>query len=160
MKKSELKEAIREEIISVLSEATDEDIAKQKALNDEMANTKVAAQDINKELAEADDDDIKRQQDLNKELEATKAAADELEPMSDESPLLDEDEEEPTASQLKGDSVSTLASKLQDTSSELKSTSKKYKETTDTSEKAELMDRLKKLTAIKKEIESLLEHKK
>ena len=118
MKKSELKEAIREEIISVLSEASDEDIANQKKLNDEMANTKTAAQDINKEL------------------------------------------EEPTASQLKGDSVSTLASKLQDTSSELKSTSKKYKETTDTSEKAELMDRLKKLTAIKKEIESLLEHKK
>ena len=160
MKKSELKEAIREEIISVLSEASDEDIANQKALNDEMAQTKKAAQDINVELKEADDDDIKRQQDLNKELEATKAAADELEPMSDESPLLDEDEDEPTAAQLKGDSISTLASKLQDTSSELKSTSKKYKETTDEKSKAELMDRLKKLTAIKKEIESLLEHKK
>ena len=160
MKKSELKEAIREEIISVLSEASDEDIANQKSLNDEMAQTKKAAQDINVELKEADDDDIKRQQDLNKELEATKAAADELEPMSDESPLLDEDEEEPTAAQLKGDSISTLASKLQDTSSELKSTSKKYKETTDEKSKAELMDRLKKLTAIKKEIESLLEHKK
>tara|TARA_B100000287_G_scaffold349066_1_gene337526 strand:- start:1000 stop:1482 length:483 start_codon:yes stop_codon:yes gene_type:complete len=160
MKKSELKEAIREEIISILSEASDEDVANQKALNDEMAQTKKAAQDINAELKEADDDDIKRQQDLNKELEATKAAADELEPMSDESPLLDEDEDEPTAAQLKGDSISTLASKLQDTSSELKSTSKKYKETTDEKEKAELMDRLKKLTAIKKEIESLLEHKK
>ena len=160
MKKSELKEAIREEIISVLSEASDEDVQKQKELNDEMGNTVKAAQDINKELAEADDDDIKRQQDLNKELEATKAAADELEPMSDESPLLDEDEDEPTAAQLKGDSISTLASKLQDTSSELKSTSKKYKETTDEKSKAELMDRLKKLTAIKKEIESLLEHKK
>ena len=160
MKKSELKEAIREEIISVLSEASDEDIANQKSLNDEMAQTKKAAQDINVELKEADDDDIKRQQDLNKELEATKAAADELEPMSDESPLLDEDEDEPTAAQLKGDSISTLASKLQDTSSELKSTSKKYKETTDEKSKAELMDRLKKLTAIKKEIESLLEHKK
>lgn len=160
MKKSELKEAIREEIISILSEASDEDIANQSKLNDEMDQTKSIAQDINKELAEADDDDIKRQQDLNKELEATKAAADELEPMSDESPLLDEDEEEPTAAQLKGDSISTLASKLQDTSSELKSTSKKYKETTDEKEKAELMDRLKKLTAIKKEIESLLEHKK
>ena len=160
MKKSELKEAIREEIISVLSEASEEDVARQKELNDEMAQTKKAAQDINVELAEADDDDIKRQQDLNKELEATKAAADELEPMSDESPLLDEDEDEPTAAQLKGDSISTLASKLQDTSSELKSTSKKYKETTDEKSKAELMDRLKKLTAIKKEIESLLEHKK
>ena len=160
MKKSELKEAIREEIISVLSEASEEDVARQKELNDEMAQTKKAAQDINVELKEADDDDIKRQQDLNKELEATKAAADELEPMSDESPLLDEDEDEPTAAQLKGDSISTLASKLQDTSSELKSTSKKYKETTDEKEKAALMDRLKKLTAIKKVIESLLEHKK
>ena len=160
MKKSELKEAIREEIISVLSEASDEDIANQKSLNDEMAQTKKAAQDINVELKEADDDDIKRQQDLNKELEATKAAADELEPMSDESPLLDEDEDEPTAAQLKGDSISTLASKLQDTSSELKSTSKKYKETTDEKSKAELMDRRKKLTAIKNEIESLLEHNK
>ena len=160
MKKSELKEAIREEIISVLSEASDEDIANQKSLNDEMAQTKKAAQDINVELKEADDDDIKRQQDLNKELEATKAAADELEPMSDESPLLDEDEDEPTAAQLKGDSISTLASKLQDTSTDLKKTSKKYKETTDEKEKAALMDMLKKLTAIKKEIESLLEHKK
>ena len=160
MKKSELKEAIREEIISVLSEASDEDVQKQKELNDEMGNTVKAAQDINKELAEADDDDIKRQQDLNKELEATKAAADELEPMSDESPLLDEDEEEPTSAQLKGDSVSTLATKLQDTSTEFKKTSKEYRETTDGTEKAALMDRLKELTAIKKEIESLLEHKK
>ena len=74
--------------------------------------------------------------------------------------LTTEDEDEPTAAQLKGDSISTLASKLQDTSTDLKKTSKKYKETTDEKEKAALMDRLKKLTAIKKEIESLLEHKK
>ena len=72
----------------------------------------------------------------------------------------DEDEDkEPTTSQLKGDSVSNLATKLQQTTKEMKQVVKKWKNS-DGSEKEKLMDRLKSLNKIKKELDSLLENKK
>lgn len=68
----------------------------------------------------------------------------------------DEDEDkEPTTSQLKGDSVSNLATKLQQTTKEMKQVVKKWKNT-DGSEKEKLMDRLRVLNKIKKEVEGLL----
>jgi hypothetical protein len=68
----------------------------------------------------------------------------------------DEDEDkEPTTSQLKGDSVSNLAIKLQQTTKEMKQVVKKWKNT-DGSEKEKLMNRLKVLNKIKKEVEGLL----
>ena len=68
----------------------------------------------------------------------------------------DEDEDkEPTTSQLKGDSVSNLATKLQQTTKEMKQVVKKWKNT-DGSEKEKLMNRLKVLNKIKKEVEGLL----
>ena len=117
MKKSELKQSIKEEIIDIL-EAEDgkispEDIQVQKAYNAELEKT----------------------QQLTKESE---------------------DDDEPTNSQLKGDSVSKLGTKLQQTAKEMKQVVKKWKDA-EGAEKAKLTDRLRELTKIKKEIESLLQ---
>ena len=69
----------------------------------------------------------------------------------------DEDDMDKKAmkSAKKGDSISKIASKLQQTSSDLKSTAKKWKDA-EGSEKEKLKDRLRTLTQIKKELESLL----
>ena len=55
----------------------------------------------------------------------------------------------------KGDSVSKIANKLQQTTKEMKSVVKKWKDAED-SEKEKLTNRLKELTKIKKELEGLL----
>ena len=68
---------------------------------------------------------------------------------------LTEEDEEPTAKQLKGDSVATIANKLQQTTKEMKSTVNKWK-TAEGEEKQKLRDKLLKLTNIKKELESML----
>ena len=118
MKKSEFKAYLREEIISVLSEA--------------------------------DQEDIKAQQDLNKELDLTQQKADSL------GDALSEEEEEPTDAEIaKGDSVSKIANKLGETTKEMKTLVKKYKDAEEP-EKSKLLARLKELTKIKKELEGLL----
>ena len=68
------------------------------------------------------------------------------------------EEDEPSTSDIKAsskDSISKIASKLQQISSEMKSTAKKWK-SSEGDEKMKLRDRLVKLTKIKKELESLL----
>jgi hypothetical protein len=55
----------------------------------------------------------------------------------------------------KGDSVSKIANKLQQTTKEMKSVLKKYKDSKEP-EKGKLLARLKELTKIKKELEGLL----
>jgi len=117
MKKSALKEFIREEIIEILSEATPED--------------------------------VKTQQDLNKELEKTK------ELMADLNEDVDDDFE-PSASDInKKDSVASLATKLSKTNQEMKTVVNQWKKA-EGAEKESLLNRLKQLTKIKKELEALL----
>ena len=117
MKLSELKAYLREEIISVLSEATPEEVEAQK--------------------------------ELNKELEKTVK-------LSKEAGLTEEDEAEPTDAEIKkGDSVSKIASKLAETTKEMKVVVKKWKDAEEP-EKSRLLARLKELTKIKKELEGLL----
>lgn len=66
------------------------------------------------------------------------------------------EEEEPTAADLKKkDSVSTLAKKMQETQKEMKSVLAKWKKAEEP-EKTKLLNRLKELTKIKKELESML----
>jgi len=88
------------------------------------------------------------QAELNKELEKTQDL------MKEED---DEDEMDKKAikSAKKGDSISKLASKLQQTSAEMKRVVKKWKNA-EGSEKQKLTDRLRELTKIKKELEGLL----
>ena len=59
------------------------------------------------------------------------------------------------AAEKKGDSVSKIASKLQQTTKEMKQVVKKWKDS-EGAEKEELKNRLRELTKIKKELEGLL----
>ena len=98
-------------------------------------------------------EDIENQKEFNKELEKNKELASDIGTLREEE---DDDEKEPTAKDLaKGDSVTTLANKLSQTTKEMKSVVSKYKDA-EGSEKAELLSRLKELTKIKKELEGLL----
>ena len=141
MRLSELKKEIREEIISLLSEQTDDakiakaaSVQKKKQGKDIEKNTKALS---------AYNDELEKSIDLEKDL--TKA-------------MMKEDEEEPSTTQLKGaskDSIAVLARKLQQVSSELKSTANRWKKS-EGDEKENLKNRLLTLTKIKKELESML----
>ena len=61
MRKSDLKEFIREEIIEILKEATPEDVENQKELNKELEKTKELVSDLNEdEDAEPSDAQINK----------------------------------------------------------------------------------------------------
>ena len=100
-------------------------------------------------LSEADPADIQAQTDLNTELEKTKDLADEL------GDALSEQEDEPKASDLKSDSVASLARELGKITREMKTVVNQWKKS-EGEEKEDLLKRLKELTAMKKEVEALL----
>jgi len=137
MKKSDLKEFIREEIIEILSEATPEDVETQKDLNKELEKTK----ELMADLGEGESD----------------LAAD-INTIADEPISEDEDDEmdkQASAAAKKNDSVATVARKLADNAKEMKSVVNKWKKA-EGGEKERLLARLKTLTKIKKELERLL----
>jgi HSP90 family molecular chaperone len=68
---------------------------------------------------------------------------------------LGEQEEEPTASDLKSDSVSSLARELGKITREMKTVVNQWKKS-EGEEKEDLLNRLKELTSMKKEVEALL----
>ena len=76
--------------------------------------------------------------------------------------FIDDDDEdvEPTATQLKKEPLSRIGYKLADTQKEMKQVVKKQSAMDEGSEKEKLYDRLRVLNNIKKELESLLENKK
>jgi len=74
---------------------------------------------------------------------------------------MNEDEDkEPSKADLKKEPLSKIGYKLADTQKEMKQIVKKYSAMDEGSEKEKLKDRLRELTKIKKELESLLENKK
>ena len=158
MKKSEFKSFLREEIISVLSEAGVEDLETQKELNKELEKTVSLAQKL---TTEAGPEDIKAQQDLNKELELTKKAATDLVNTSKSPPLAEEEDEydvdikEPTAKDLKKDSIASTASKLQKLVAKMKDKAKEFS-TAEGKAKDKIKDELKVMTALKKQLEGNL----
>ena len=104
------------------------------------------------ELLEAESaDEIKdkaaAQAESNKELEKTQDLMKEEEE--------DDMDKKAMSAAKKGDSVSKLASKLQQTAKEMKSVVKKWKNA-EGAEKERLTNRLRDLTKIKKELEGLL----
>jgi hypothetical protein len=155
MKKSELKSSIREEIIDILEAVTDKDVKAQKDYNDELERSAELAKKAglvdegdNQDDGYVDKKDVDDTTDLYVHSDPESMAFENKE----------NDEEEPSTSQLKGaskDSVSVIASKLQQISTELKKTAKKWKES-EGGDKLKLRDRLVKLTKIKKELESML----
>ncbi len=101
-------------------------------------------------LSEATPEEVDSQKELNKELEKTVQLSKEL------SEDVDDDTSEPTAKDIsKGDSISVISRKLQDTTKEMKSVVNKWKKAKG-EEKDKHLDRLKELTKIKKELEGLL----
>ena len=72
---------------------------------------------------------------------------------------LKEEDEEPKAGDLKGEPLSKIGYKLAATQEEMRKVVKKYSALPEGSEKEELKNRLRELTKIKKELESLLETK-
>jgi hypothetical protein len=131
MKKSEFKKQIREEIIEILSEEegsiTDKQVQKNKDYQNDLKTTKGIVDDIEKSV---------------------KKVNDQLDDLSED--------EEPTSADLKKkDSVTTVGRKLQEITKEMKSTLAKWKKS-EGSEKEKHLKRLKELTKMKKELESML----
>ena len=155
MKRSEFKKAIKEEILDILEEASKEDVKAQQDYNAELEKTAQLTKDLG--LGEGNDTG-QFQDDGYVDHKYDDQTIDKYNiPVAPTAVFEDEDDMDKKAmkSAKKGDSISKLASKLQQTSAELKSTAKKWKDA-EGSEKEKLKDRLKTLTKIKKEIEGLL----
>jgi len=184
MKKSEFKASIKGEIIEILSEESADEInAKAEAqakLNKELETTaSLQKESLNPEVSKTldrfikamakrygyseqdavfaimaalkqrdfdDDDDNEKKSKFKKAGEASGF---------DMRGLKEEDDDEPTASQLKSEPISKIGYKLADTNKEMKSVVKKWKDA-EGAEKIKLTDRLRELTKMKKELESLL----
>ena len=129
MKRNDLKQKIKEEIIEILSEqegtpgVTDTQIEKNKQYQADLAKTTSMVNNIEKKAAELKD--------------------------------MFEDEEPTSADLKKKDSVTTIGRKLQEITKEMKNVLAKYKKS-EGSEKEKHLERLKELTKIKKELESAL----
>ena len=172
MKKSELAKSIKEEIFEILSEETADDInAKKDAqveLNKELEKTAELTKEnvnesLNPEILRALDRFIKamaKRYDYSERdaVFAIKAAMKQRDSDGvNENEDMDDVEMDKKASSAakKGDSVSKIANKLGETTKEMKSVVKKYKDSKEP-EKGKLLARLKELTKIKKELEGLL----
>jgi len=200
MKRSELKQSIKEEIIDILEAASKEDVETQKAYNAELEKSAKLMKDAG--LDEGNDRDYRDDGYVDKKdvddttdlyvhndpesmafetkspvvakgdgIEITQDEMDKLHKdgrvkLKDGSilvfpkkPLKEEDDDEmdkkASAAAKKGDSVSKIANKLQQTTKEMKQVVKKWK-TSEGAEKEKLKNRLRDLTKIKKELEGLL----
>ena len=175
MRKSELAKSIKEEIFEILSEAepeSAEEIKKkelaQAGLNKELEKTAELTKEnvnesLNPEILRALDRFIKAMAKRYGYSErdavfAIKAAMKQRDSDGvNENEDMDDVEMDKKASSAakKGDSVSKIANKLGETTKEMKSVVKKYKDSKEP-EKGKLLARLKELTKIKKELEGLL----
>ena len=169
MKKSPLYYQIQTEIKSILSEESAEDIkgktSAQAELNKELEKTKeLTTESLNPEVVKSLDSFIKTmakrydytEQDAVYAIMAALKQRD-FDGLNEEEEMGD-DEMDKKASKgaKKGDSITTIANKLGETTSEMKRVVNKWKKMEDGPEKEKLKDRLKSLSKIKKELEGLL----
>ena len=156
MKKSELKSQIKNEIIDILEAVSQDDVKAQQDYNAELAKTA----ELEKSMAEGNDSD-KSQDDGYVNHTYDDSVIDKYNVPVEPTAVFEEDDEdkEPTKSQLKNEPISKIGYKLADTQKEMKQVVKKWKDA-EGAEKEKLKDRLRELTKIKKELESLLENKK
>ena len=151
MKRSELKEAIKAEITSVLSEnvnpAFDKKIASfAKKINNEMG--------YQGGVLEAMKQIKSRLERIISKVEDAKRGGAEEEPLMKMIGLKEEDE--PTAADLKKkDSVATISNKLQKLTAKMKKKAKEFKEA-EGKAKDKIKDELKDMTAEKKKLEKSL----
>jgi len=175
MKKSDLKEYIKEEIISVLSEtATDDDIENQKELNKELEKTKeLVGEESLKNMGTADIEEMGEKEgenifskvkgesspDLRAYFRGLKQGFEKnLTPPKNylEEDIDDEDEADKAASKgAKKEPIGKISKKLGETQKEMKSVLVKFKKA-EGAEKEKHLKRLKELTKIKKKLEKSL----
>ena len=156
MKRSELKSQIKNEIIDILEAVSPDDVKAQQDYNAELAKTA----ELEKSMVEGNDSD-KSQDDGYVNHTYDDSVIDKYNVPVEPTAVFEEDDEdkEPTKSQLKNEPISKIGYKLADTQKEMKQVVKKWKDA-EGAEKEKLKDRLRELTKIKKELESLLENKK
>ena len=164
MKRSQFKEYIKERVINELSEAeleipaedielpkdtvikVTEDVSEYQSIIGPMA---VAMSKL-EAYVRKEGDGIDRFIDLNRAFNRFD------EYMSYGNNLDENEDTEPTDKDLKKkDSVAKTATKLKDTTTQMKTLAKKFKEAKGT-EKEKIKDQLKKLTKVKKELEAML----
>ena len=159
MKKSQLKSQIKEEIIDILEAVGQEDVKAQQDYNAELEKTAQLKKDAG--IDEGNDSD-KFQDDGYVNHTYNDSVIDKYNIPVEPTAVFEEDDEdkEPTSSQLKSEPISKIGYKLADTQKEMKQVVKKWSATEEGPAKDKLKDRLRELTKIKKELESLLENKK
>lgn len=176
MKKSDLKNYIKEEIISVLSEESAEDIKDktdaQKELNKELEKTKELVGEGNLEsMGTADIEEMGYEEgekifsrmrgesssDLRAYFKGLKQGfLDNLGSYDLNEDIDDEDEADKAASKgAKKEPIGKVSKKLGETQKEMKSVLLKFKKA-EGAEKEKHLERLKELTKIKKELEKML----
>ena len=128
MKRKQLEEYIKNEIIEILSESTEEEIENTKELTKSIGDLEKAKKSAGL-IDEVDEDDNMDDEEMDKK--AAKSA------------------------KKSKDSVSTISKKLADNASEMKTVVKKWK-SSEEPEKSKHLSRLKELTKIKQELEKLL----
>ena len=159
MKKSQLKSQIKEEIIDILEAVGQEDVKAQQDYNAELEKTAQLKKDAG--IDEGNDSD-KFQDDGYVNHTYDDSVIDKYNIPVEPTAVFEEDDEdkEPTKSQLKNEPISKIGYKLADTQKEMKQVVKKWSATEEGPAKDKLKDRLRELNKIKKELESLLENKK
>ena len=159
MKKSQLKSQIKEEIIDILEAVGQEDVKAQQDYNAELEKTAQLKKDAG--IDEGNDSD-KFQDDGYVNHTYDDSVIDKYNIPVEPTAVFEEDDEdkEPTSSQLKSEPISKIGYKLADTQKEMKQVVKKWSATEEGPAKDKLKDRLRELTKIKKELESLLENRK
>ena len=158
MKKSELKSQIKNEIIDILEAVSQDDVQAQKDYNAELEKTAELAK--NAGLVDEGNNSDKFQDDGYVNHTYDDSVIDKYNIPVEPTAVFEEDEDEPKAKDLKGEPLSKIGYKLADTQKEMKQVVKKWSATEEGPAKDKLKDRLRELTKIKKELESLLENKK
>ncbi len=170
MKKTELLKSIKEEIISVLAEADQEDITAQQNLNKELETTQGLADKLGDALSESINPEVVR--DVNRYIARTAKRYDYSEQDAvyaiiaaikqrefdglNEVEDMDDDEMDKKASKgAKKEPLGKLAKKMAENKKEMQSVLAKYKKA-EGEEKEKHLARLKELTKIKKELEKML----
>ena len=155
MKKSQLKAQIKEEIIDILEDVSQEDPKTIDARTASITKQTKAINDLNKVMST----EAKDQDDGYVNHTYNDSVIDKYNVPVEPTAVFEEDEDEPKASDLKKEPLSKIGYKLADTQKEMKQVVKKYS-AAEGDEKEKLKDRLRELTKIKKELESLLETKR
>ena len=170
MKKAELLKSIKEEIISVLAEANQEDINNQDKLNTSLETTKGLADELGDTLSESINPEVVKA--LDRFIKAMAKRCDyseqdavyaiiaaikqrEFDGLNEVEDMDDDEMDKAATKGAKKEPIGKLATKMAENNKEMKSVLAKYKKA-EGEEKEKQLARLKELTKIKKELEKML----